>query len=211
MQQNLPKYGKCCMQYYQLPNKTPLESKAKLPHNFFLSQWRSIWLNNILHAVVLRCGCFLQLVECEYFWRCYDLPGVESQLADGLVLAPCNSKQTQGRSTAIHVDPLSNQIQLVEFCSWLTEWISKDDQYAKTLDWSCHRLQFAYEGQSIILLLLMYSCDSNNVSLCNGQLSEPFEVFTFELYKSPDDHGRREHKVPITRQGRGHALITWYI
>lgn len=43
-----------------------------------------------------------------------------------------------------------------------------------------------------------------------GQLSEPFEVFAFELSKAPDEFGQRRHSVFITNDGRAHALVSWY-
>lgn len=56
----------------------------------------------------------MQLVECEHLWKCHDLPGVESRLADGLVLAPSDYHQLQGRSAAMHVDPLASEMRLVK-------------------------------------------------------------------------------------------------
>ena len=55
----------------------------------------------------------VQLVECEHLWRCHDLPGVESRVADGVVLAPSDYNQFQGRSAAMHVDPLMSGMRLV--------------------------------------------------------------------------------------------------
>jgi len=55
----------------------------------------------------------MQLVECERLWMCHDLPGVESRLADGVVLAPFDYNQYQGRSAAMHVDPLACEIRRV--------------------------------------------------------------------------------------------------
>jgi hypothetical protein len=55
----------------------------------------------------------MQLVECEHLWKCHDLPGVESRLADGVILAPSDYNQFQGRSAAMHVDPLTSQMRLV--------------------------------------------------------------------------------------------------
>lgn len=43
------------------------------------------------------------------------------------------------------------------------------------------------------------------------QLSEPFEVFAFELSKAPDEYGQRQHCVIITNDGTAHALVSWYI
>jgi hypothetical protein len=55
----------------------------------------------------------MQLVECEHLWKCHDLPGVESRLSDGVILAPSDYNQFQGRSAAMHVDPLTSQMRLV--------------------------------------------------------------------------------------------------
>lgn len=85
-------------------------------------------------------------------WKCHDLPGVESQLVDGVVLASRDYNQFRGRAAAMHVDPLASEMQL---------------------------------------------------------LSEPFEVFTFELSKAPDESGQRQHSVLITNSGRAHALVSW--
>lgn len=54
----------------------------------------------------------MQLVECEHLWMCHDLPGVESRSADGVVLAPFDFNQFQGRAAALHVDPLESKIRL---------------------------------------------------------------------------------------------------
>ncbi|XP_024378297.1 protein arginine N-methyltransferase 7 [Physcomitrium patens] len=97
---------------------------------------------------------YAQLVECEHLWKCHDLPGVESQLVDGVVLASRDYNQFRGRAAAMHVDPLASEMQL---------------------------------------------------------LSEPFEVFTFELSKAPDESGQRQHSVLITNSGRAHALVSWWV
>jgi protein arginine N-methyltransferase 7 len=49
------------------------------------------------------------------------------------------------------------------------------------------------------------------LSVETGQLSEPFEVFTFELSRAPDEFGQRQHSVAVTNDGRAHALVSWYI
>lgn len=105
-------------------------------------------------CVPYRATIYAQLVESEHLWKCHDLPGVESRLADGVVLAPSDYHQFQGRSAAMHVDPLTSQMRL---------------------------------------------------------LSEPFEVFTFELSRAPDEFGQRQHSVAVTNDGRAHALVSWWV
>lgn len=61
----------------------------------------------------------LQLVECEHLWKCHDLPGVESQLVDGVVLASRDYNQFRGRAAAMHVDPLASEMQLVDRIPYL--------------------------------------------------------------------------------------------
>ncbi|KAG0578071.1 hypothetical protein M758_5G196600 [Ceratodon purpureus] len=101
-----------------------------------------------------RATIYAQLVECEHLWKCHDLPGVESRLADGVVLGQSDYNQFQGRSAAMHVDPLARQMHL---------------------------------------------------------LSEPFEVFTFELSRAPDECGQHQRSVAITNDGRAHALVSWWV
>lgn len=43
-----------------------------------------------------------------------------------------------------------------------------------------------------------------------AQLSEPFEVFSFELSKAPDESGHRQQSVIVINDGRAHALVSWY-
>ena len=57
---------------------------------------------------------------------------------------------------------------------------------------------------------LIFWCELS-LSVEIGQISEPFEVFTFELSRAPDEFGQRQHSVIITNDGRAHALVSWYI
>jgi hypothetical protein len=67
----------------------------------------------ILQSFIMFVVSCLQIVECNYLWRCYDSTGVEEQLADELSIRSYSLSHAAGSAHAMHVDPLASQMELV--------------------------------------------------------------------------------------------------
>ncbi len=67
----------------------------------------------IVQSFIMFVVSCLQIVECNYLWRCYGSTGVEEQLADGLSIRSYSLNHAAGTAHAMHVDPLTSQMELV--------------------------------------------------------------------------------------------------
>jgi protein arginine N-methyltransferase 7 len=70
-------------------------------------------LTQDVRSVPAKATIYAQIVECNYLWRCYDSTGVEEQLADELSIRSYSLSHAAGSAHAMHVDPLTSQMELV--------------------------------------------------------------------------------------------------
>ncbi|KAJ7521637.1 hypothetical protein O6H91_19G062300 [Diphasiastrum complanatum] len=90
--------------------------------------------------------------------------------------------------------------------------------------WQCHDLNGVestiddmlhlaplYSKQIVLSRCSQYPLHVDPLTSTLRLLSEPFEVFTFEFWKTPETWNEYKHQITMTEGGKAHAIVSWWV